>query len=406
VSHDLLVATRTRPKPEHVASFAAANGAEPTTADGFRPGSHTLLTLSGGEERTIDIDGPNRVELDDLPDDLAGVVSRANWLVEIHVPAASHPDLLRAALDLAIHLARSTDGAVFDPQADRIAWPSGVTPSVRGSNEVRIRVVELDWFVPASAVPPEAATRWLALAERMVPAALPVRFGGYEPFQGRVDRDGTEAFVRAWQDEATVPFGSALYWTAAGGGLSGSVTFPDTRHELRPARLGRVLRLTADFDARPLHRDPARCEAIAEFFVAVAETFGAAFAAGSVTRDTIVRRGRTWSDQRTEWPPIPRASWWVGLPALPSWLSWYGPAYRDLVANALPVDLTATRASGLLVRHGAEPKDIDELQGVASPLPADLLARRRDGAPVDPEVRIGLTSGPPSEPAEVIPWID
>jgi hypothetical protein len=406
VSHDLLVATRTRPKRELLAAFAAGHAAEPTTADGFRSGSNTLLTLPGGEGRTIDVDGPNRVELDDLPDDLAGVVPRANWLVEIHVPAASQPDILGTALDLAIHLARSTDGAVFDPQEDRIVWPSGVTPMPRGSSEMRIRVVELDWFVPASVVPPDAALQWLALAERMARAALPVRFGGYEPFQGRIDRDGAEAFVRAWRDEAAVPVGGTLHWTASEGGLGGSVRFPDTRRELRPARLGRVMRLSADFDARPLHRDPAQCEVLVEFFAAVAEAFGAAFAAGSVTRDTIMRRGRTFADQRTEVPPMPRASWWVGLPALPSWLTWYGPAYRDLVAVALPATLTSAPDGGLLVRHGAEPMDMDELQRVASPLPAELMTRRRDGTPVDPTVRIGLSSGPPSEPAAVIPWID
>jgi hypothetical protein len=406
VSYDLLVATRTRPKPALLASFAAANRAEPTAADGFRPGSNTLLTLPGDGGRTIDVDGPNRVEPDDLPDDLAGAVARLSWLVEIHVPAGSEPDLPGIALDLAIHIARATDGAVFDPQRDRIAWPSGLTPRTRGSSEERIRVVDLDWFIPASTIPPDGATRWLALAEGILPAAMSVRFGGYEPLQGRIDRDGRDAFEDAWAEAGAKPFGGRLFWTATGGGLGGSVMFPDTRPEFRPHRLGRVLRLSADFDGRPLHRDPARCDALVAFFAAVAESFGALFAAGSVTRDTIVQRGRMSSDNRTEWAPMPRASWWVGLPALPTWLAWFGPAYRGLVAEALPAEATDARDGGLLVRYGTEPMDIDELRAVASALPGELLARRRDGMPVDRSVRIGLTQAPPSEPAELIPWID
>jgi hypothetical protein len=49
--------------------------------------------------------------------------------------------------------------------------------------------------------------------------------------------------------------------------------------------------------------------------------------------------------------------------------------------------------------------DVDELLGL-SVLPRELVARRRDGAPVDPDTRISLTHGPPSEPADIIPWLD
>lgn len=64
------------------------------------------------------------------------------------------------------------------------------------------------------------------------------------------------------------------------------------------------------------------------------------------------------------------------------------------------------RPEGLLVRHGPEPMDLDEVLGAAAPLPSELLARRRDRRPVDPTTRITMTSGPPSEAADHIPFID
>ena len=138
MSHDLLVATRVRPKPSAIDDFARSAGLDLRWSGTFTTGTNVLVTRvrdSGG--RTIDIDGPARVEPDDLPEDLAGIVTRAAWLVEIHLPGG-YDDLADSwALDLAIDLARAGQGAVFDPQADRIAWPSGVTPRKRGAVEER-----------------------------------------------------------------------------------------------------------------------------------------------------------------------------------------------------------------------------------------------------------------------------
>ena len=131
MSYDLAIATRTRPKPDSIEEFARAAGAEIRTVGAFKPGSNVLVAfgaIDGGDGRTIDVDGPSAVEVDDLPDDLAGVVPRARWLVDVHVPAGSDAQTHALALDMAVHLAREGDGAVFDPQDDRIAWPSGVTP--------------------------------------------------------------------------------------------------------------------------------------------------------------------------------------------------------------------------------------------------------------------------------------
>ena len=406
MSYDFAVATRTRPKPEAITAFGRTIGVELGSAGAFRPGSNVLVTLGSGEGRTIDVDGPSAVESEDLPDDLAGVVPRARWLVEVHVPAGSDAEAHAFALDLAIHLAREGDGAVFDPQTDRIAWPSGLTPRPRTSTEDRIRVVELDWIIPASAMPAEAASRWIELTTSSFPAGAPVRFGSYEPFQGRLDRDGAEGFAAAWAEQRAIPTGGALFWSARNGGFGGGAHFADPRNERRPARLGGVCRISATVDARPLHRDPASCEALVEFVVTVAEDFGAAYAAASVTRDVILRRGRASWDGRSESGPLPRARWWVGLPALPTWVAWFGEPYLDRVAEAVSPWIVRERGNGALARFGLKPMDVDELRGVFPALPPELVARPRDGATLDPAVRRTLAHGPPSQPAEVIPWME
>jgi hypothetical protein len=409
VSYDLTIATRTRPKPDSIDAFATAAGAEIRTVGAFKPGSNVLITFGGGDGvggRTIDVDGPAAVEIDDLPDELAGVVPKARWLAEVHVPAGSDAETHALALRFAIHLARDGDGAVFDPQEDRIAWPSGVTPRARGSTEERIRAIDLEWIVPTSKLPADAGRRWVEVATERFPPCAPVRFGRYEPPQGRLDRDGVEGFEALWAEQAADPIGGSFFWTARDGGLSGGVFFADHRTDFRPARVGSVTRISASIDARPIHRDPARCEALVAFFAAVADEFGAAVGAVYVTRDVIMRRGRVSYDGQSESGPFPRARWWAGLPALPTWLAWFGEPYRDLLAGFVSAWAVPAPPSGVLARFGPEPMDVDELRGVVPALPPELLARRRDGSAVDPGVRITFMQPPPSEPAEVIPWID
>jgi hypothetical protein len=326
--------------------------------------------------------------------------------VDVHVPAGSDAETHALALAMAVHLAREGDGAVFDPQDDRIAWPSGVTPRARGSAEERIRAIDLEWFVPTSSFPADAARRWVERTRTDFPACAPVRFGPYEPLQGRLDRDGVEGFEAIWAEQAAAATGGSFFWTARDGGFSGSVFFADHRTDSRPARVGSVARLSASVDARPIHRDPARCEALVTFFASVADDFGAAFGAACVTRDVILRRGHVSFDGQSESGPLPYARWWVGLPALPTWLAWFGEPYRELLAEAVSDWVVPAPPSGVLARFGPEPMDVDELRRVFPALPPELLARRRDGSAVDAGVRITHSQSPPSQPAEVIPWIE
>jgi len=406
MSYDLAIATRTRPKPDAIAAFGRAKGVDMRTVGMFKPGSNVLVTFGAGNRQTIDVDGPSAVEGEDLPDDLAGVVPKAKWLVEAHVPAGSGAEAHALVLDLAIHLAREGDGAVFDPQTDRIAWPSGVTPRPRDSAEERIRAIDLEWFVPTSSLPADAARRWVERTMKDFPPCTPVRFGPYEPLQGRLDRDGVEGFEATWAEQAADAIGGSFFWTARDGGFGGSVFFADHRTDFRPARLGSVTRISSSIDARPIYRDPERCAALIEFFAAVADELGAAYAAACVTRDVIMRRGRESSDYQSEMGPFPRARWWVGLPALPTWLAWFGESYRELVGEVVFDWIVRSEPGGVLAQFGPEPMDVDELHGVFPTLPPDLLARRRDGSPFDPAIRITYVQPPPSEPAEAIPWID
>src|SRR5664280_1988690 len=107
------------------------------------------------------------------------------------------------------------------------------------------------------------------------------------------------------------------------------------------------------------------------------------YGAGCVTRDAnLSSRGLSYGSESETVPPD-WGPWWVGLPEMRSWLSWYGKPYSDLVAPALGAAGIA-RGDGLRVRLGPAPMDSDEVRGVGPSLPRDLQAVRsptQDDAP-------------------------
>src|SRR5687767_10545360 len=98
------------------------------------------------------VDGPHAVEIEDLPEVLASAVLAPRFLVEISLPAAATEKDRSAAIRLARALAERFGGAVYDPQADALAWPKGRKRAYIASvAEERIRVVELSWYVADAA---------------------------------------------------------------------------------------------------------------------------------------------------------------------------------------------------------------------------------------------------------------
>jgi hypothetical protein len=67
-----------------------------------------------------------------------------------------------------------------------------------------------------------------------------------------------------------------------------------------------------------------------------------------------------------------RGPWWLGLPSKPTWLTWFGAPYRELVSPSLN-GLAVPGDQGLFVRLGQEPMDTDQLKGRTPGLPSELL---------------------------------
>lgn len=322
----------------------------------------------------VAIEGPLEIEPEDIPPELEAVLLAPRFLVQMSAPAAASERQRAAMRRLAREMAKEADGAVWDPQSHLVIWPARrpkryVQPAV----ESRIRTVDIDWFLPRTCGPEDSAWHLLGLLRRRLPEAVPVRFGAFEPFQGRLERDGDAAFTELWRQEVEKDHGGSLFWSAAPPCFSGSATFSDMRGKFRPGRALPFTRLSLTLDGRALDREAAWAEAVCRLFDSVAGELGAFFGAATVIRGVIARRS-IWYDGETEALPSFGGRWWFGIPDEPFWLCWLGEPYAVLI-DRVPAGFVS-RLGGLSYRAGATPMDRDALRPIWPGLPADLLLGR------------------------------
>ena len=91
----------------------------------------------------------------------------------------------------------------------------------------------------------------------------------------------------------------------------------------------------------------------------------------------------------TEGYEISAGRCWTGLPTNPTWLTWFGPGYSELVAPHLSdcQFVKESSPSGIFLQMGPEPMNRDQLSDY-------------------PALPDSLKAGASEMPAEVIPQID
>lgn len=348
MSFDLQVVSRLKPLPKHFEDFGSP------------------------QDNCFTIDGPFEVEIDDLEEKVIASVLDPQWLTQISVPAAASKLDLKIAKQLAKHIAETCSGAVYDPQLDKVVWPRwSHRRFVAPAQQERIRLVGLDWYLPAAQSSPDTAKLLLQTLRKICPEALPSRFGTFEPLQHRIDPEG-ESFVNVWEEVSSVEYGDMFFWKTKRPFFDGYVSFPDKRE---PRIIGekRAIHLALSIDGRALDAEPAWCETVVKLFVELARKLRAFYGLGYVQRNIIA--GRTiWFDGKGEGSPTLPGRGWLGLPPAPVWLAWFGAGYRNAVEASLNDRQSLKTQEGILLRLGDAPLDRDQLNGVFPRLPQSLFA--------------------------------
>ena len=285
-----------------------------------------------------EIDGPLEAEDEDAPAQVVAALLRVRWTVQL----SGHDPKQVARLARAI--AETGRGLVYDPQDDRVAWPRNPAKlrKVETSRDARKddHDIELHWLFDRRLTSADAHAL-VGLLRHEMPEAVPVRFGDHEPMQGRLERDGDDAFAAFWDGvdmpfwRGKAPFEWGFVFQQRG---FGAALPPDERPPLGP-------------DELLLEFAPAVCDderwlaALERLLAHVAETLGAFFAYAHHEKAKVDRGGRQWR----------------GLPADPVWLAWLGDAYR------------AAAGAGPLIRTADRPDDFKALKRARPPWPKELV---------------------------------
>ncbi|MCL2423998.1 MAG: hypothetical protein FWD11_08955 [Micrococcales bacterium] len=331
---------------------------------------------------SFQIYGPNRVELEDVPEEVLACVPdpRYHWIVGVEGPDTVVPH----AMKFAFLLIQALDGVIFDSQTGDVWSPSGSRTVVRPEGEQRIDEVQLDWYCLHENLTASPASLYVDTATRHLPEALPRRFGEREPYQGKLDDVGPDGFGQAWVETESLLFfaGSA---PVIGGHLHAGPS-ATTRHKF--------WRLSLRVHAAPLS-DPVWRDALRPVFTTLADSLPAFLATAQVTRGHLWNGRSSGIDARTEEAPTPvRGGCYLGLPPIPMWWTWLGAPFGQY-AGLLPQERTTPTATGLLFENSDVPLPRDELDPLSTWLPNDVFASL---AP-NPNGYLGV----PLTPATVIP---
>jgi hypothetical protein len=243
--------------------------------------------------------------------------------------------------------------------------------------EEPINMVEARFYFLIDEAPSDLPARYLAIARRHLPEALPAKFG----WSGNLKRDEDQAFIDLFDDivdgrniSATPPY--PFYH------LSFPALFGEHMvHDTSAGREGDVQALSATLQASPLF-DPFQREAFRRFFIDLATETASSYAEAKVD-DRYIWNGRkaTASLKRSLNPDFyQKTSFgkWLGLPERPAWWTWFSPHYTDVVRPRLTGQVEAYPA-GILHSFSDNPvleeQILQALPAGTTWLPTDLTVR-------------------------------
>lgn len=296
------------------------------------------------------IDGPFEVEPEDVPEEVTASVIGAKAVYQVLVEGSEEVSIPHA-VKFARKLAKTTAGAMLDEQSGDV-WPKA---KAKGSRVARPReatrpteLVTVNFYTLMSELPADLPGRYLALARRYLPEALPRRFGSYEPLQGKLERDGDQAFTDMWRSDPTHSLYLNCQYPIGFGVLSGA-------RENRP-----VGRTSLKFDGAALS-DQGWLAGLRQFFIAFALQSGSIFASVEMLRNyEWGTRTYNWSPgQEEETWPIDGGEWKGLVPYPQSW-TWFGPDHISIVSPFL-TGRRETYGDHLFHVLAEEPVDRDQL---------------------------------------------
>lgn len=303
-----------------------------------------VLVLRGVKRGySFTVDGPFSVAADDLPEEVAAVLPAAATMFQVLVEGTQEAEIPHG-VRFARKLAKACHGVLMDEQTSEV-WPQPRVAKASPGSEQKIEdfFVTLHWHLLEEDLPNDFLERYLQIAEKLLPEALPVRFAHHDPLHKRFESEGAEGFVKEYYNDVVNDWG--IYYKNTSPLMYGSVHGPQLAWG-NPFTKIHVMVAGSAFD------DDTLRDRMQSFFLAVAAELGAIYATAQVIGGKDSER----------WPVINmHPTQWVGFQPYPMWWVWAGPRLRKDIGAFLGPD-AIDHSGGLFRAFSDEPCDRHQLE--------------------------------------------
>jgi len=144
----------------------------------------------------IVVSASDRVQPEDVPEEVSRLLPGIEWLTNLNVEGRATAEAFRLAKSTANHIAQAGHGVVLDQQEGLVWLPSGVKRLMLPRDKDVFDVVSISWwFLHSPLLTCEGREGLVNLLERILPEALPKRYGLYEPPQHDYAQTGKSQFL-------------------------------------------------------------------------------------------------------------------------------------------------------------------------------------------------------------------
>ena len=156
----------------------------------------------------IVINSSDNVLPEDVADEVSALVPGIGYLTELNLEGEPTSEAGKLLQSTAKAIARRAHGVVVDPQSDKVWTPAGVTRFIPPKKEKTFSVLNMSWWVLNDVLlRTEGRRAFLSLLGKLLPEALPKRYGEYEPPQYVFAKTGVghlERFIKRHLDDVIV----------------------------------------------------------------------------------------------------------------------------------------------------------------------------------------------------------
>lgn len=273
----------------------------------------------------VNVGPADRVLPEDIPNGVAACLPGIGFLTEVNLAPIGARQAARKFLErAATAIAKAGHGVIFDPQLDAVTTPKGVQRFVSPGPDERASLVALSWwFTEGSLADGSAFEPLLDVIARVLPDALPRRYGLYEPPQHVYSDTGRTHLVKFLNDHAR---GIGIVWYPHTPIAHVSLGIPD---HIGGSRQGyRAGRLSIEVDAEALCQ-PGWPFALDQAWRKISSVVRPFYGDVRTLHGFRRTRGRYWIARESEHHPV-CSWWWAGIPKGPVHAAVLGEQYRSL----------------------------------------------------------------------------